>query len=64
MKKQLLKQKYYYVLHDKSLGTGGQKGSGFYYGNEKKNFYLRFAIFEIDNLIALSARESSPSCDK
>ena len=59
VKKQLLKQKYYYVLHDKSLGTGGQKGSGFYYGNEKKNFYLRFAIFEIDNLIALVRSQHS-----
>ena len=59
VKKQLLKQKYYYVLYDKSFGKGGQKGRGFYYGNENKNLYLRFSTFEIGNLIALVRSQHS-----
>ena len=59
VKKQLLKQKYYYVLYDKSSGKGSQKGRGFYYGDEKKNLYLRFSIFEIGNLKALVGSQHS-----
>ena len=59
MKKKLLKKNYYYVLYDKFFGKGGQKGLGFYYGNEKKNRYLRFAIFERGNLIALVRSQHS-----
>ena len=59
MKRFLIPKIYYYVFYDKSFGRGGQEGRGFYYYDEKKNLYLRFAFFEVGNLTALVSSKHS-----